>query len=153
MKKNLWRGLLPLWLSAGLLAAWCHALAQSSAPDFSVSRFGQLAQVFFLPLGIFFFSYALQRLTNLGIRWRIPWKIPRIVLGVLSGLVMLIFLYLAVQNALLPSLPLPSFLAKLKPFQLVWILAKLRTLPGLAAVFFCALGWELAFPLKFPEGE
>ena len=105
MKKNLWRGLLPLWLSAGLLAAWCHALAQPSAPDFSVSRFGQLAQVFFLPLGIFFFCYALQRLTNLGIRWRIPWKIPRIVLGVLSGLVMLIFLYLAVQNALLPSLP------------------------------------------------
>ena len=146
MKKNLWRGRLPLWLSAGLLAAWCHALAQPSAPDFSVSRFGQLAQVFFLPLGIFFFCYALQRLTNLGIRWRIPWKIPRIVLGVLSGLVMLGYFYQAMIHTFLPGLPYPQFLIQFRPFQTLWLQMYIHNLPGLLVIFLTALGLELAFP-------
>ena len=145
MKKNLWRGLLPLWLSAGLLAAWCHALAQSSAPDFSVSRFGQLAQVFFLPLGIFFFCYALLRLTNLGIRWRIPWKIPRIVLGVLSGLVMLGYFYQAMIYTFLPGLPYPQFLG-IRSFNILWHQMYIHNLPGLLVIFLTALGLELAFP-------
>lgn len=155
MKKHLWRGLLPLWLSAGLLAAWCHALAQPSAPDFSVSRFSQLAVVFFLPLGIFFFCYALLRFTNMLLPWRLPWKVPRIILGVLSGLVILLYVYLGLRNVLQPdvTLPFPRFLEQFKPFQLAWLNLKLRTLPGLGAAFLCALGWELAFPLKFSEDE
>lgn len=153
MKKNFWRGLLPLWLSAVLLAAWCNALAQPSPADFVPSRYVQVSVVFLLPLGIFFFCYALLRFTNMLLPWRIPWKVPRIILAVLSGLVILLYIYLGLRNVLQPdvTLPFPQFLEQFKPFQLAWLNTKFRTLPGLGGIFFCALAWELAFPLKSSE--
>mgnify|MGYP001028458763 CR=1 FL=1 len=148
--KKLWKEVLLFWLGMAFLAAWSNTLGpiarKKEIEDLSFYFYRTVGGFLLFPLGMLLLCFVLLRLTNRVLPWRVPWKALRIVLGVLSGLVVLGYLYQAMIHTFLPGLPYPQFLIQFRPFQTLWLQMYIHNLPGLLVIFLTALGLELAFP-------
>ncbi len=147
---KLWKEVLLFWLGMAFLAAWSNTLGpiarKKEIEDLSFYFYRTVGGFLLFPLGMLLLCFVLLRLTNRVLPWRVPWKALRIVLGVLSGLVVLGYLYQAMIHTFLPGLPYPQFLIQFRPFQILWLQMYIHNLPGLLVIFLTALGLELAFP-------
>lgn len=150
MKKP-WKEVLLFWLGMAFLAAWSNTLGpiarQKENADLTGTLYfySKVGGFLLFPLGMLLLCFVLLRLTNRVLPWRVPWKALRIVLGVLSGLVVLGYLYQAMIYTFLPGLPYPQFLG-IRSFNILWHQMYIHNLPGLLVIFLTALGLELAFP-------
>jgi hypothetical protein len=149
--KKLWKEVLLFWLGMAFLAAWSNTLGpiarQKENADLTGTLYfySKVGGFLLFPLGMLLLCFVLLRLTNRVLPWRVPWKALRIVLGVLSGLVVLGYLYQAMIYTFLPGLPYPQFLG-IRSFNILWHQMYIHNLPGLLVIFLTALGLELAFP-------
>ncbi len=147
--KKLWKEVLLFWLGMAFLAAWSNTLGpiarKKEIEDLSRFFYSTVGGFLLFPLGMLLLCFVLLRLTNRVLPWRVPWKALRIVLGVLSGLVVLGYLYQAMIHTFLPGLPYPQFLG-IRSFNILWHQMYIHNLPGLLVIFLTALGLELAFP-------
>lgn len=149
--KKLWKEVLLFWLGMAFLAAWSNTLGpiarQKENADLTGTLYfySKVGGFLLFPLGMLLLCFVLLRLTNRVLPWRVPWKALRIVLGVLSRLVVLGYLYQAMIYTFLPGLPYPQFLG-IRSFNILWHQMYIHNLPGLLVIFLTALGLELAFP-------
>ena len=147
--KKLWKEVLLFWLGMAFLAAWSNTLGpiarKKEIEDLSFYFYRTVGGFLLFPLGMLLLCFVLLRLTNRVLPWRVPWKALRIVLGVLSGLVLLGYFYQAMIYTFLPGLPSLQFLGN-RPFHILWLQMYIYNLPGLLVIFLTALGLELAFP-------